>query len=524
MLTDLVTSPERRAAFTTARHWDASTLPERLGRWATERPDRLAVVDDRGVRRTFRELQDDTVALARRLLELGVAPGDVVSVQMPNRCETATAALAVLGVGAVLNPLLPNYRGRELAHAFRTARPRVIVTPGRYRDFDHGALVEEIVAASGVPVAHLVAGPDDDDGGPTASARPVTLGRDASAVSEVIFTSGTEATPKAIMHTEQTTNFSVRAAVHDLGLGDDDVVWMPSPVGHSTGFNYGLRLAVYQGLPLVLQDRWDPGTAAALVDEHRCSYTLTATTFLHDLVQHCQAADRRLDSLRFFGCGGAPVPPGLVTLAAASGIRVLRLYGSTEVLVATWCRPDAPLHERMHTDGRPMSHLEVELRDGELFTRGPNTCVGFFADPERTASTFHDGWVASGDLVEMDERANVTVVGRKKEIIIRGGMNIAPREIEDMIAAFEEVDRVAVVGLPDPRLGERMCACVVLRGGASLDLATCVDRLRGAGLATYKLPQALEVLPALPTTASGKVQKHEILRTLAERGAPRPEG
>jgi non-ribosomal peptide synthetase component E (peptide arylation enzyme) len=151
---------------------------------------------------------------------------------------------------------------------------------------------------------------------------------------------------------------------------------------------------------------------------------------------------------------------------------------------------------------------------GEVFVRGPNTCVGFFRDPERTAATFHDGWVRSGDLVALDAAGSLTVVGRKKEIIIRGGMNITPREVEELLVAFPEVDRAAVVGVPDDRLGERSCACVVLHAGATLDLDTTVTRLRAAGLATYKLPERLEVLDALPTTASGKVQKHEILRQL----------
>ncbi len=301
---------------------------------------------------------------------------------------------------------------------------------------------------------------------------------------------------------------------------------MPSPVGHSTGFNYGLRFALYHGLRLVLQDRWDPDASVALVARERCSYTLAATTFLQDLVAAAERLDVHLDTLRCFGCGGAPVPADLVRAAEARGIGVLRLYGSTEVLVATWNRPSSPPEAREHTDGAAMSHVELEVRDddgrpctpgevGELFVRGPNTCVGFFRDPERTAATFSpDGWVRSGDLVTIDADGSLTVVGRKKEIIIRGGMNIAPREIEELLVAFPEVERAAVVGLPDDRLGERACACVVLHPGAALDLETTVLRLRAAGLAAYKLPERLEILDALPATASGKVQKHEIARIL----------
>jgi acyl-CoA synthetase (AMP-forming)/AMP-acid ligase II len=317
------------------------------------------------------------------------------------------------------------------------------------------------------------------------------------------------------MHTEQTANFSVRVAYTDLGMGDDDVVWMPSPIGHSTGFNYGVRFALYHGLPLVLQDRWDPAVAHDLITAERASYTLASTTFLQDLVGEAERRSVSLPTMQRFGCGGAPVPPELVRRGRARAIGVLRLYGSTEVLVGTWNRPSSPEGKKESTDGLPMSHVEVALRDDrEICTRGPNTCVGFYSDPERTAATFDDGWVRSGDLARIDADGYLTVVGRKKEIIIRGGMNITPREIEELLLGFPEVDRAAVVGIPDERLGERVCACVVLRPGCTLTLDDAVGRLRAIGLATFKLPQRLAVLDALPMTASGKVQKFEIVKQL----------
>jgi non-ribosomal peptide synthetase component E (peptide arylation enzyme) len=209
-------------------------------------------------------------------------------------------------------------------------------------------------------------------------------------------------------------------------------------------------------------------------------------------------------------------------------VQVLRLYGSTEVLVGTWNRPDSPADKRRMTDGRAMTEVEIDVRDeegrraaagtaGELYVRGPNTCVGFFDDPERTAATFGaGGWVRSGDLVTVDGDGYLTVVGRRKEIIIRGGLNITPREIEEMLTDFDEVVQAAVVGLPDERLGERMCACVVLRPGAVLDLDTATKRLKEAGLATYKLPERLEICDAFPMTASGKIQKHELVKAIAQ--------
>ena len=531
---DVVTTPERRRRHLDAGWWDDQTLPGRVAHHAATRPDATAVVDEHRSA-TFVEVAADAARLADALSARGVGVGDVVSIQLPNRYEAVVAAVAVLSVGAVVNPLLPNYRERELAHVFTTARPAAVFTPGTYRDCDHPALIAQVAAATGVhplnvvvdAAAPLPAGAVAfeellDAGDPSAA-----LGdREAAAVSELIFTSGTEAQPKAIMHTEQTTGFSVRVARDDLGVTDDDVVWMPSPVGHSTGFNYGLRFALHHGLPLVLQDRWEAATALRLVQQHGCSYTLAATTFLQDLTEAAAAAGVRLDSLRLFGSGGAPVPPALVEAAAAQGIDVLRLYGSTEVLVGTWNRPSSTPAQKRDTDGVAMSHVELRVVDdqgrvlpvgepGELEVRGPDTCVGFFADPERTAATFHpDGWVRSGDLVTLDADGYLTVVGRKKEIIIRGGINIAPREIEELLVAFPEVERAAVIGLPDDRLGERTCACVVLRPGAALDFATMCDRLDATGLARYKRPERLEVLGALPATASGKIQKHELVRAL----------
>jgi acyl-coenzyme A synthetase/AMP-(fatty) acid ligase len=564
----MVTDPARAEAYRRAGHWDGTSLSGRLAEAAARWPGRPAVIDRDGAAvHSYAELERDVSTVAAWFDMQGVGAGDVVSIQLPNWYEFVVIAVATQAVGGVINPLLPIYRRKELLHAFTVAESKVVCTPATYRNYDHLTATAAVIEESGRSIVHVVVdgtrpaavagavraaeadGPTvwfadllaGDDGdvtegegeGQVPGPRPGRQ-REASppgAVSELIFTSGTEAAPKAIMHTEQTANFSVRVAAEDLGIGDDDVVWMPSPIGHSTGFNYGVRFAVYHGLPLVLQDRWDAGVACDLIAARGASYTLASTTFLQDVVAEAEhRGDRRLGSMTRFGCGGSPVPPELVRRAAACGIGVLRLYGSTEVLVATWNRPDSPAGKAIDTDGPALRNVEVEVRDengsvvapgvaGEIHIRGPNTCVGFYRDPARTAATFEPGgWVRSGDLATMDADGYLTVVGRKKEIIIRGGLNITPREIEDLLLDFPEVDRAAVVGLPHERLGERVCACVVLVPGTDLDFETMVGRLRAIGLATYKLPEQLEVLDALPVTASGKVQKFEIAHRLA--GSP----
>ncbi len=538
---DIVTPPARRAQYLAAGLWDDMNLVDRVADVARAHPDRVAVVDTQGgPPHTYAELNDDASRLAGALGAAGLGAGDVASVQLPNRYEAVVCALAIQGCHAVVNPLLPNYRRKEVEYVFAAARPKVVFTPAVYRGFDHRPLIAAAAATTGIAPVHVVVGdaPNAEVATDTAGVvsfadllcatdRPsVTTGPPAAAVSELIFTSGTEAQPKAIMHTEQTANFSMRAAAADLAVTARDVVWMPSPVGHSTGFNFGLRFALYHGLKLVLQDTWDPVTAIELIEREACTYTLAATTFLQDLVTELARRDERLTGFPRFGCGGAPVPAELVRAAAERDIGVLRLYGSTEVLVASWCRTDSPLDKRLHTDGAPLTRVEMEIRTeagevcapgepGELFVRGPNTCVGFFDDPERTASTFADGWVRSGDLLTKDADDYLTVVGRKKEIIIRGGLNIAPREIEDLLVQFPEVVAAAVVGLADARLGERSCACVVLADDAQLDFETMVERLKATGLATYKLPEQLEVITEIPRTASGKIQKHVLVERLA---------
>ena len=500
-----------------------------MARFAAESGGRTAVVDLDGRRqRTYAQLDRDSDRVARRLLELGVQPGDVVSVQLPNWYETVTIDLGILKVGGIVNPMLPIYRSRELGFMLGTADVSVLFTPTVYRGFDYSALVEEVRSASGRPLHHVAVPEPDAEAEEGLGAwlgsddeRPVEAPTEASAVSELIFTSGTEAEPKAIMHTEQTTNFGARNVAATLGFGDDEVVWMPSPIGHSTGLNYGVRIALYHGLEVVLQDRWSPEVAARLIAERGCTYTVAATTFVSDLVAHAEESGCDLSSLRMFGSGGAPVPADVVRAAEALGMSVLRMYGSTEALAVTWNRPDAPADWRERTDGPPMREVEVEIRDedgvvlrgepGEIYIRSPSASVGFFADPERTATTWDEkGWIRSGDLAVLDDEGCLSIVGRKKEIIIRGGLNIAPREIEDVLLVHEAIVDIAVIGLPDERLGEITCACLVLRDGAELTLDEVVSFAKGQGLATYKLPQRLEIVPELPKTPTGKLQKQKL--------------
>jgi cyclohexanecarboxylate-CoA ligase len=531
-MTSTVVSEERARQYVADGWWDGSTLVERVREHTRERPERIAVVDETtDSRTTYQELWDDACRVAGFLAEQGVQPGDVVSVQLPNWYETVAVDLGVLALGAVLNPLLPNYRSRELHHILGTARSTLLFTPDEFRGFDHAGLATELVRDLDTLHGNVVVRGGGDFWQRVLGRDPTHFvpSTDPAALSEVIFTSGTEATPKGVMHTEHTTNCNVRSAYAVNDLGPDDVVWVPSPIGHSTGLNFGVRLALYFGLKLVLQDTWNADRAVELIERERCSYTLAATTFLTDLIAAAERSGRDVSSLTRFGCGGAPVPPEVVRTGADAAINVLRIYGLTEALVVSWNRPSSSLEQRMHSDGLALPEVELEVWDdsdapvpvgtqGEVVVRGPNVCVGLFDDPEREQRIFTtDGWLRTGDVGVLDDDGYLAIVGRTKEIIIRGGINIAPREIEDLIMEMPSVRAVAVVGVPDERLGEIGCACVVADGPLELD--EVVAHLRSRDLATYKLPEMLRLVPELPTTPSGKIRKNE-LRALVLGATP----
>jgi acyl-coenzyme A synthetase/AMP-(fatty) acid ligase len=532
---DVVTSPERRQHYVTSGLWTSETLPEQVDRHAARDPGRAAVVDLEGTRRTtYGQLAEDSRGVATALSQAGVGPGDVVSVQMPNWYETVAIDLGVLRLGAILNPLIPMYGAKDLNHMLGVGQTSVIVTPTRYRHADYAERVAAVSAALGRPVRHFqIPDPREDPAAlstvlsaPHAPFAP----RDAAAISLLIFTSGTESAPKAVMHSEQTTTFSARQNGVFLGIDSGVVVWMPSPIGHSTGFNYGVRTALLHGGRLVLQDRWDPDLAVTLCQSERASYTSVSTTFLSDLLAVLRTRSADVSSLRYFTCAGAPIPAAVVREADSHGITVLRGYGSTETLGVGKNHPDDPVGKRINTDGTPLPLVEVELRDpegrpvppggsGEVFVRGPSTSLGFAADPDRTSATFDPaGWVRTGDLAVLDADGYLSIIGRSKEIIIRGGMNIAPSEVEEALLRNPAVAEAAVIGLPDERLGEVICACVVACDpAATLTLAMLVDHLKSTGVATYKLPERIQQFSALPRGETGKVQKPALVKAVTQR-------
>ena len=542
-------TPDDARTYLSHGYWSTTeTIPSLLARNAAESPDRLAVVDEAGRRLTYRELHELSSRVAAALAERGVGRGDVVGVQLPNRVEASVAACAIEKTGAAVCPLVPMYRERELTYNGNKTEMKAIFVAGTYRDYDHDALAGRV--ADAVPtlktIVTLTSRPSDrrlvsfEDfaaraSGAAAFDRPEL---DPNAVCAILFTSGTESDPKGALHTHNTLISNNRAIARLLSMGDQDGIFMASPVGHGTGYGFGIRLAIYLGSTLSLLSTWDPRRAAEMLSQYGAAYTHGATPFAQDLLELPNVkTDYDFTRLRYFVSGGATIPPGMWTKVRGTiGCQLLRLYGQTEAFMTTINRPNDAIDRLEQTDGLPAPGVEIQVRDdddqivgpdvaGPAVLRGPHRCVGFLKDPERARAAFTaDGWMRTGDIVKIDGAGYLTVAGRKKEVINRGGYKYSPREVEDLLQGHPSILRVAIVKMIDHRLGEKACAFVVVRPGTTVDLASVVEFLRGHGLAPFKLPERLEVVDALPTTASGKVQKFVLEDRLAETPAPSARG
>jgi cyclohexanecarboxylate-CoA ligase/acyl-CoA synthetase len=536
-----ITPPELEERFLTEGLWSAvETIPTLLARASRESPDSDAVVDDHGTRLSYGELARHSSQLAAALAGRGIGPGDVVGVQLPNRAEASVAACAIEKLGGIVNPLVPMYRERELIYASNTCGSKALIVPGIFRRHDYDAMALRVAAEvpSLTTIVSLSEAPKpgvetydallaETPGPDTAEFDDPAL--DPNAIAAVLFTSGTEADPKGALHSHNTLLANNRALAQILGLGRGDHIFMASPLGHGTGYGFGLRLAIFLGSKLVLQETWQPQDAARLISQERCAYTHASTPFAHDLLAVPGLDDLDLTSLRYFVTGGASVPTGFAQLIKDQvGCLLLRLYGQTEAFMTTLNRPDDAFETLETRDGRPVPGVEVQIwgdtgdpvgagEEGEAACRGPHRCLGFLNDPERTrAAIDEEGWLRMGDLCTIDERGYLTVVGRKKEVISRGGYKYSPREIEDILALHPAVSRIAIVRAIDERLGEKACAFVVTRDVHALTLEEIGDYLREQGVAPFKWPERLELVDVLPTTASGKVQKFILEQRLAD--------
>nr|MBF0683427.1 AMP-binding protein [Pseudomonas sp.] len=353
---------------------------------------------------------------------------------------------------------------------------------------------------------------------------------DADAVTQILYTSGTTGEPKGVMHTSNTLLSNLREYVKWLQLGPSDVVLMASPMAHQTGFMYGLMMPVLLRAKAVLLDIWNAPQAADIISSQGVTFTMASAPFLNDLTEVVAAGAPPTDSLRIFLSAGAPIPRALVSKAReVLGAAIVSAWGMTENGVVTLTRPDDPSDKVDSTDGCCLTGLEIKVIDasgqpvapgeeGELMVRGCSQFAGYLKRPEWNA-TDADGWFSTGDLAHMTEDGYIRISGRSKDVIIRGGENIPVVEVENLLFRHPAVAAASVVGYPDPRLGERAVAFVVVRPGMSFSFDDMVQFLAQHKLTRQYFPERLEVADELPRTPSGKVQKFKLREMARSFGA-----
>lgn len=526
--------PQRARLYRAAGHWREDTITGMIASSTAGSPDKMAVRDACGAALSYCDLDEQSSRLAGFLAEHGVTAGDIVTVCQPNWCQTVVVFCAVLKLGAVINPLPVTYGRAELGFVLDKCRSKALFIAARFRSTDYTQMVAALDSAvtAALTVVRIGQGANDlgvafEDALNHPPLAAVHAGR-ADDIAAVLFTSGTESRAKGVVHTHNTILFGERAMARALEIGAADVGFMASPISHATGFLHGVVMTLSTGGTLSLLDVFEGKAAAAQMKAHRCTWTMGATPFLTDTVAALAAARQTLPDLRYFLCGGAPVPEAPVRRAAAIGLRVLSIYGSTESPPHTVVHPHDPLENSWLSDGRPLAGIEVKIVGengneappgdiGEEWSRGPNTFLGYLDEPELTRKALDaDGWCHSGDLARMLADGSIRIAGRLKDIIVRGGQNISVSEVENYLASHPAVKTVAVVAMPHPRLGETGCAVVVPEPGQTLTLADLTSFLLEKGVARFKLPERLEIWPSLPSTPSGKIQKFLIRQKLAE--------
>ncbi|HMJ27116.1 MAG TPA: AMP-binding protein [Xanthobacteraceae bacterium] len=516
--------------------WSDQTFATALARRVRATPDREALTD--GTRRlSYRELAHGIDRMAARLRALGIGAGDVVTIQLPNWVEFALVFFALERLGAVAVTVSVDFRSRELEYIMRFADSKMLVCCGTFRDFDHAAMAAELkprlpaLAIIGIVRGAARAGMVSLDDIAAARGEPagfVPVAMDADAVMRMAFTSGTTGNPKGVMHSHNTTLAAARILNGDLGLCADDVMMAWLPLGLNWGY-LTLIQSLLAGAKAVLLDRFTPAAALDLIARERVTYIPTAPASLTAILQQGDLERRDLTSLRFVVSGGASAPVETIRAwrRAAPGV-LLELLGMLETGYQAYTRPTDDPERVAGSVGVPASHMGLRLIDaegrdvaagqeGEICCDGPSVHLGYHNNPGANAEAFlPDGWFRSGDLGVIDSDGRLRIVGRLKEMINRGGKKFFPREIEEILYTHPQVLYAAIVGIPDPRLGERNCLCLVPRAGEAPTFESLIAFI-GDSVATYKLPERLELFTQFPFTPTGKIQRHALVRDVVAR-------
>jgi acyl-CoA synthetase (AMP-forming)/AMP-acid ligase II len=495
------------------------------------------LLDGRRRTLTFGQFREAALRAAAGLASAGIGPGTAVSWQLPTVIEAAVLLAALSRLGAVQNPLVPILRRREVGFIAAQTGAEVLVVPGRWRAFDYEAMARDVALESGCRV--LVTGhpdaaadsaadgalalPSDDPGGPLPP--PPDEEDGDRTVRWVYYSSGSTGDPKGVCHTDASIMAGANGMVARLGLGPADRYPIVFPIAHIGGANV-LSLTLETACPLILVETFDMQQSPLDLALHQPTYLGSTVPFFHAYLDAQRRSGRRrlYPHLKALLGGGAPKPPDLHTevKAVLDCVGIISSWGLTEFPMATYCSADDNDEQLATTEGRLSPGVEMRMVgadgadcpagvEGELRLRGPQLFRGYL-DPTLNDDAFDaQGFFRTGDLGVVGPEGHVRITGRLKDVIIRNAENISAREVEEVLLTHGLVRDVAVIGVPDPRTGERCCAVVELADpGAALSLADLADHCRAAGLTTQKIPERLEILDVLPRNAMGKIAKPEL--------------
>jgi non-ribosomal peptide synthetase component E (peptide arylation enzyme) len=522
--------------YTGEKLWLQKTAFDILAERAAAHPNRVAIRDRSGAT-TYGALREKVERAAQFYHAIGIRRGDVVTIQLPNRTEFVIAFVALELLGAIANKVNPDFRAHELDYMLKFSGSSAYVFPMEWKDFDYAGMARGLRQGNPtlkhlIVVGGAVDGMDDFDAG-VAAAVPIAeadkLRMDPNEVCRMCFTSGTTGNPKCALHSFNTTLYAVDLLNHDMQVTERDVLLVYLPLGLNWGYITMLQ-SLLVGATLVLMERFNPRAALELIEKEHVTYIPTAPAGLVALLNVPDGDSFDVSSLRVVITGGAS--------AAVETIReyqkrmkghLIELYGMLEAGFQTYTRFTDDPQKVNGTVGRPVRAMELRIVDaqgkdvprgevGELMSRGPSIHLGYHNNPIANGEAFTaDGWFRTGDLGRVvDADGNVQITGRSKEIINRGGKKFFPREVEEILYTHPSILHAAMVGMPDPRVGERNCLCIVPKGDAVPTLDELIAFLRNQ-VADYKLPESLEQFSELPMTGSGKIQRHVLRGWVVER-------
>ncbi|WP_434619535.1 3-phosphoshikimate 1-carboxyvinyltransferase [Arthrobacter sp. A5] len=568
---------------------ESMTASDWIRRWAEEKPHALAVVDARWnttSHLSWAALDNEVDHAATVFLNLGVAAGDRIAVQLPNWRQFVVISAAALRIGAVIAPIMPIFGDREVAYALQQSGAKVLLVADNFRGRQHASEIARLLDRSGPGTgagtgADPVAGGSADeatDAATTAGTAGIrvehvfvvhgTAGVPrlmpnntnprvqwspwhhawASAVvdraaldarapgpddaAQLLLTSGTSGRPKGVIHTHRRLSRAALMEARQLGLDATDSIYIPSPLAHQTGFLYGMWLSFTLGVPQILQSVWDAPRALDILHDWEGTFVQAATPFLTDLLQAVEDGGTRPERLRVFVVTGAAVPRALAERATrVLGTAVCGAFGTTETGLGALTSPADPPSKAWGTDGRALTGVQLRIVDddglrlppeaeGNLELTGPTVFDGYLDRPELAAETFSsDGWYRTGDLATIDDEGYLRITGRVRDIINRGGEKLPVAELEQLLHTHPAIADVAIVAMPDARLGERACAFVRLAPGAELSFSGLQRFLQHSGVSKHYWPERLEPIDEIPRNPVGKIQKF-VLRERAAHLVP----